>query len=232
MAAAYKNDFDVEQAKRYVALSGIAYCGDPLISSNNVDTWTCKACKKFPGVNATAFKGSLATDALGYVAYDPSENEIVIAFAGTDPKSIRNWIDDLSTLKTDYPYCSSTNCQVHKGFYRSYQSTDAVVKSLLESYLSSHPGASIAITGHSLGAALAAHALAELTQAGYKIKAPYTYGMPRVGDEAFEMWYKSTLSGTYRVTHHKDPVPHVPTKSMGFHHMPYEVSACMLIFDL
>ena len=73
--------------------------------------------------------------------------------------------------------------------------------------------------------ALAAHCSAELTQSGLKAsyRTAYTYGMPRVGDEAFEKWYSSCVAGTFRTVHRKDPVPHLPLQSMGFHHMPYEV---------
>jgi hypothetical protein len=48
--------------------------------------------------------------------------------------------------------------------------------------------------------------------------------MPRVGNDAFQTWFKTTLklSGLFRVTHHKDPVPHLLFESWGFHHMPYE----------
>jgi hypothetical protein len=53
--------------------------------------------------------------------------------------------------------------------------------------------------------------------------------MPRVGDEAFEQWYSTVVPGTFRTVHRKDPVPHLPTMNMGFHHMPYEVRSLLLI---
>jgi predicted lipase len=90
--------------------------------------------------------------------------------------------------------------------------------------LALYPNTSIAITGHSLGAAMAAHCSAEFVNKGYKIKTTYSYGMPRVGNQAFEQWYVSVVPGTFRVVHRKDPVPHLPYERWGFHHMPYEVS--------
>lgn len=218
---AYESSWNLNKGKRYVDFSGIAYCSDPWVGKNTVDNWSCKVCDKYPNVTAKSFYGSSATDAKGYVAYDPNANEILVVFSGTDPVSIRNWIDDIDTVKTDYPYCSG--CRVHEGFYRTYKSVDSALKSILASYHDAHPSATITVTGHSLGAAMAAHGMAELTHAGYKLTTSYTFGMPRVGDEAFEAWYKETIVGTFRVTHHKDPVPHLPTQSMGFHHMPYEV---------
>jgi predicted lipase len=98
------------------------------------------------------------------------------------------------------------------------------VKTLVNNLLALYPNTSIAITGHSLGAAMAAHCSAEFVNKGYKIKTTYSYGMPRVGNQAFEQWYVSVVPGTFRVVHRKDPVPHLPYERWGFHHMPYEVS--------
>eukprot|EP00428_Durinskia_dybowskii_P083447 CAMPEP_0170420110 /NCGR_PEP_ID=MMETSP0117_2-20130122/35164_1 /TAXON_ID=400756 /ORGANISM="Durinskia baltica, Strain CSIRO CS-38" /LENGTH=222 /DNA_ID=CAMNT_0010678519 /DNA_START=248 /DNA_END=916 /DNA_ORIENTATION=- len=171
-------------------------------------------------MTAKSFKSSL-NDGNGFVGYDGTANEIVVAFSGTDPLSIRNWIDDLNFFKTNYPYCDG--CEVHEGFYNTYLSVQDSVKSLVSSYQSQYPTATLAITGHSLGAAMAAHCAAEYTHMGQKISTVYSYGMPRVGNEAFENWYKSVVIGTFRVVHHKDPVPHLAPESFGFHHMPYEV---------
>ena len=158
------------------------------------------------------------------MAYDPTANEIIVSFSGTDPLSIQNWIDDLDFVQTSFPYCGG--CKVHEGFYKSFNSTVDQVKSLVNSAYASHSSASLSITGHSLGAAMAAHCAAELANSGYKIKHVYTYGMPRVGDTNFQSWYKSSASKipeTYRVVHGHDPVPHVPLEAMNSHHMPYEV---------
>lgn len=170
-------------------------------------------------MTANSFKSS-KYDGNGFVGYDSVANEIIVSFSGTDPLAIENWIDDLDFVKEDYPYCSG--CQVHKGFYETYKSVSTDVKSFVSSYQSQHPSASLTVTGHSLGAAMAAHCAAEFTHMGMNITTPYTYGMPRVGDSAFESWYTGAVVGTFRVTHRKDPVPHLAPENWGFHHMPYE----------
>ncbi len=220
VVGAYDSNFNLNAAKRYVSFCGASYCTDPLITKNTIDTWSCHECQKYPNVKATTFHGS-RTDANGFVAYDPNANEILIAFAGTDPLSIENWIDDLDFIKTAYPYCAG--CEVHEGFYRSYSTVNDQVRSLVNSYQSQYPNATLSITGHSLGAAMAAHCGAALVESGYKLTNIYTYGMPRVGNEAFEKWYTTRLPGTFRMSHFKDPVPHVPFEKWSFHHMPYEV---------
>eukprot|EP01039_Chlorochromonas_danica_P010167 gene10167-11251_t len=219
-AAAYDNNFNLDLSKRYVDFCGAAYCTDPLVKKNSVDNWSCSACKAYPNVQAQSFHGN-RSDANGFVAYDADANEIIVSFSGTDPLSIQNWIDDLDFVKTAYPYCSG--CEVHEGFYKSFLSVSDTVKSLVQSYQAAHSSAKIAVTGHSLGAAMAAHCAAELVHSGFSIETVYSYGMPRVGNEAFEKWYVTVVPGTFRCVHKKDPVPQLPPKNWGFHHMPYEV---------
>lgn len=190
---------------------------------SGVENWTCNACKKYPHTTATVFNSN--KDGIGYVGYESDDNEIIIAYSGTNPFDIQQWIDDLDFFKTSYPYCSG--CNVHEGFYKTYLSVQSTVRNLTKSYLSSHPTATITVTGHSLGAALAAHTMADFKanpiSSTATITSSYTFGMPRVGDEAFEKWYISKVVGTYRVVHRKDPVVHLPPMSFGFHHMAYEV---------
>ena len=48
------------------------------------------------------------------------------------------------------------------------------------------------------------------------MKGVYTFGEPRVGNKAFHAYYNSGEHLSWRVTHHRDPVPHLPTEDMGF----------------
>ena len=217
---AYDDNYQTDKSLRYVDFSGAAYCTDPIFGEDQITNWNCQACKNYPNVIAQTFHSD-KPDARGYVAYDPDSNEIIIAFSGTDPLSIRNWIDDIDFIKMDYPYCSG--CQVHEGFYKTFLSVKDQVLNLTTSYLSQYPSATLTVTGHSLGAALAGHCIAELVYEGFSVTSAYVYGMPRVGDEVFESWFISVVPGLFRVVHHKDPVPHLPTQNMGFHHMAYEV---------
>jgi len=81
------------------------------------------------------------------------------------------------------------------------------------------------VIGHSLGAAIATHATAHLLKAGYKINLLETYGSPRVGDKAFSNWFQQIFPNTLkpRVTHGKDPVPHLPPEVWGFQHVQTEI---------
>lgn len=78
-----------------------------------------------------------------------------------------------------------------------------------------------------MGAALAAHcALDGYLTYGVEPELTYTYGQPRVGDNGFAKYYQNRITEHIRVTHHQDPVPHVPNEWMGhsgYWHMTLEV---------
>lgn len=87
------------------------------------------------------------------------------------------------------------------------------------------PGSEVAVTGHSLGAAVAQLAMFDLAGDGYRIVRSYVFGSPRVGNQAWAMAFQARLAGTevYLVTHGRDPVPHLPLASFGFTHTAAEV---------
>ncbi len=45
----------------------------------------------------------------------------------------------------------------------------------------------------------------------------------QVGNPAFYQYVDAALPTSYRVTHNADPVPHLPPKLFGFHHLATEV---------
>lgn len=107
----------------------------------------------------------------GFVARHAGLGLTVLAFRGTESGKYEDLISDLSTL----PVVRPDGCRVHSGFWKAYLPVKAQLATLLA-------GASgtVLITGHSLGAALATLAAADL--APTKL---ITFGSPRVGDRAF-----------------------------------------------
>lgn len=54
-------------------------------------------------------------------ATGPRKSKVVITFSGTDPKSIKNWIDDLEAAPTAHVYGDECQeCKVHRGFLAAY----------------------------------------------------------------------------------------------------------------
>jgi pimeloyl-ACP methyl ester carboxylesterase len=104
--------------------------------------------------------------------------------------------------------------------------TASAILSAVQETLSDENLSSVTIVGHSLGGALA---LLNGLYLGLQLPKSVTvkvisYGMPRVGNQAFADFIDSQLSG--RVTHvnnKEDAVPIVPGRFLGFHHPSGEI---------
>jgi len=101
----------------------------------------------------------------------------IIAFAGTDPISLANWITDFDLGRT-----SSGAAQ---GFAVAAQSVFPKIQNILDSVW---PKAPVYVTGHSLGAALAAVTARSIEgNPSGPLRSVYAFGMPRTGDETFSI---------------------------------------------
>merc|ERR1712224_713974 len=63
---------------------------------------------------------------------------------------------------------------------------------------------------------------------GWDIEESYDWGKPRTGDEKFAKFFNPRFEGkSWRVTHHKDPVPQVPPDNLitnwHFQHVEPEI---------
>ncbi|XWX00334.1 hypothetical protein V2A60_008354 [Cordyceps javanica] len=155
------------------------------------------------------FKTGIAS----YVAVDHTRREIVLSTRGSN--NIRNFITDLVFLHRDCDLVK--DCSVHTGFSESWNEISAGATSAIKEGLQANPDYKLVITGHSLGGAVAALAGAYLRRAGYKAEV-YTFGAPRVGNEAFALFTGSQPGGVYRMTHTDDPVPRLPPMIFGYRH--------------
>lgn len=146
-----------------------------------------------------------------------------MSFRGTE--TLENWLENLRFAKTDREM-SCPGCKVHSGFLDSFNTVSAGVLAAIKHQHELHPGAQVYTTGHSLGGALAIIAAYVLEyDMNVSISGVFTYGAPRVGNGAFADFFNraSDTKVTYRLTHHRDPVPHLPIKAMGFRHAATEV---------
>ena len=127
----------------------------------------------------------------------------IVAFAGTDPLKVEDWITDFT------PALSASN--LHGGFENAVNT----VWPAISSAIANRPADEQALffTGHSLGSALAmiaaARAERELQQGD--ATAVYSFGGPRVGGAAFFEEYTPKLGAcTFRLVHGGDVVATVP----------------------
>jgi triacylglycerol lipase len=144
----------------------------------------------------------------GFVAR--GHGAIVVAFAGTDPLALGNWITNFML--------GSRAREAHFGF-------EAAVHAIwddLACALRQNAGVPFFITGHSLGGALAVIAAErigrelKITPAGV-----YTYGAPRAGTAAFCSLYEAAglTERTFRLVHGHDVIPTIPPSGLGFRHV-------------
>jgi hypothetical protein len=217
-AASYSEDTAIKS----VYLAGAAYCPETQLIG-----WNCTVCESVMGeFHTTGVFHASATDGQAYVGYCPKLNAVVASIRGTE--SLANWIENLE-LSHAFPVTAPSwmpqDIKIHKGFYSVYQDLTSVgMTDTMVNTIKAHPNATILIVGHSLGGAIATMMASDLA-ANHNIVADdvYTFGQPRVGNEAFAMWYRSTIDGHYRVTHYKDIVPHLPLKMMKYYHVATEV---------
>lgn len=126
----------------------------------------------------------------------------ILVFRGTDSK--RDYVTD---MECGILPRNKNEAGVHKGFRKALDSVwDEIEKELSQLI---HP---IFYTGHSLGAALAT-----LAAARYAPRAVYTFGSPRVGNEAFAASLRDIP--IHRVVDNKDAAALLPPEAMGFRHV-------------
>ena len=177
----------------------------------------------YPGVTDITVIYNSTKNTLAYTAYYPEKNEVLIIFRGTQMTSVLNWISDIDFISTAYPYCSG--CRVHQGFYKAYLTIRDPMMAAIQKLYEKYPTARKLVAGHSLGGALAVHAGVDIVRNFGPVDEFYTFGQPRVGNQEFASYVNVLVPGSFnsRVTHNKDPVPHLPLLAMGFFHIDREV---------
>nr|ATQ35970.1 feruloyl esterase [Talaromyces piceae] len=217
----------------------VRYAGYPRLSNGD--------CSTVPSTGATSlqFFNITSTDTQAVLWKLPSEKSILVAIPGT--ASTTDAITDIDFFFTQYTSpgvdCQG-GCLVHKGFLGAWNSLAEQLIPALESALEENPDYKTIITGHSLGGAIAQLAFGSLSDTTYKVAGAYTYGQPRVGNEAYADYIDSLAGASsseagifHRVTHYNgntrlvlpptenvmlilkpDGVPLLPPRIFGFTH--------------
>ncbi|KAJ5111107.1 feruloyl esterase A [Penicillium argentinense] len=167
------------------------------------------------------------TDINGWVLRDDTRREIITVFRGTG--SGKNLDLDtnytLAALDT-LPKC--TGCAVHGGYYLGWLSVQDQVESFVQQQAKNYPDYALTVTGHSLGASMAAITAAQLS-ATYGNISLYTFGEPRTGNQAYASYVNQAFNtGSpettrfFRVTHANDGIPNLPPVEQGYVHAGVE----------
>ncbi len=104
-----------------------------------------------------------------------------------------------------------------------YNLVASTVKSLVQNLKAKYRTARLIITGHSLGGALAILCTADLKNLFGNVDLTYTFGQPRVGNQAFADWFEAGHPNTYRLIDYADIVPHLPPSNLGFIHSSHQI---------
>ncbi|KAL8524950.1 hypothetical protein ACS0TY_014538 [Phlomoides rotata] len=195
-------------------------------------TWTCSRCDGLTeGFEMIELIVDVKRCLQGFVGFANDLNAIVIAFRGTQEKSIQNWVEDLfwKQLDIDYPGCDGA--MVHHGFYTAYNSTSLRpgVLNAIQTAKELYGDTRILVTGHSMGGAMAAFCALDLRLSlGEHNVQLMTFGQPRIGNAVFALYFDKLLPDTIRVTNGHDIVPHLPPyyyyfPKKTYRHFPREV---------
>jgi triacylglycerol lipase len=141
-----------------------------------------------------------------------NDSAIVVAFRGTEPEKLQDWMCDL-----DIQFCKGPFGRVHNGFNLALSHVWDELNACVTQF--QDKGQSLWVTGHSLGAALATLATARWREHDKPVHGLYNFGSPRVGDRVFERTFgQDFCSRDFRFVNNADLVTRVPLRAMGYSH--------------
>jgi triacylglycerol lipase len=215
-AAAYENLASIRAAVE-VALD---------IPASNVTPFQSLPNSALEDIPASRRRCVSIMDTQGFIAGD--KDKIVLAFRGTESSRngrffAKDWGTDALFQQArfnNYFTDSEDIGAIHAGFGKAVHdvwSRKPRVPSILRTYRSRFPNASLWITGHSLGGALAIVSAAACCFDGERqspVAGVYTFGQPRVGDAFFRSQFEAAIGRrTFFVVNDGDLVTRVPPRS-------------------
>merc|ERR1712060_890858 len=151
----------------------------------------------------------------GGAAVGKAGGKCVVAVRGTT--NIAGAMQDVGSFAL-VPFDHCPGCRVGAGFKSGYNAVAGQIKGALHSS-GCH---SVAVTGHSLGAAKAILCMYDLAKSGFHVTTSYVFGEPRVGNGAFLASFSSVVhASVFQVVHGKDPI--VPLGGPGARHVGREI---------
>ena len=141
------------------------------------------------------------TEPFGFVARNQNSGNVFVTFRGT--KSLEDWLSDFTFPLVAHPWG-----QAEEGFSSLYAQCSADVQTFVKG-AGSPPG--VLTTGHSLGAALAVLAAADLVTSGVaSAAAMVSFAGPRVGNPPFADQFNRRVAQRWRVVNTEDLVTTLP----------------------
>jgi triacylglycerol lipase len=211
------NEYSLEHAYWLGRAARLAY-GDESEILADTEKWGFDQLVNFRGTHQMPFP---LEDTQAYLA--ASDRMIVVAFRGTEPSQIRDWLSDSNTPVIPGP---AKKGLVHLGFSRALASVYPEIRNKVAEVRTNNQ--TLWFTGHSLGGALAMLAGATMHLEDPKLLADgvYTFGQPRTCDRLFAAAHDTAFASRhFRFVNNNDIVAQVPPEP-AFHHVN-----AMMYFD-
>jgi hypothetical protein len=149
----------------------------------------------------------------------------ILAFRGTKPEDLISWLTDANSAMFEFGKANGKSLgNVHSGFYANLQAVWSGIVDRLTPLLGAEARVkNLYITGHSLGAAMAVLAAAEIwkePEGRYKswreaLRGVYSYAQPYVGDDTFKKTFDARFGQLlYRHVYDHDVVPCLPPQEV------------------
>ncbi|KAG2127523.1 Alpha/Beta hydrolase protein [Suillus clintonianus] len=158
----------------------------------------------------------------GFVARDDTRNELVVSFRGS--REIASAMIDTSLVLSPLRgpgLPKNTDAHVHTGFLYAFRSVGERVLNVLREQFEKYPEYEVAVSGHSLGGAIACIAALSIRNsfpdAALRL---FTFGQPRTGDHSFAELVESVIGmdNIFRAVHSFDGVPTMIPTRLGYKH--------------
>lgn len=167
-----------------------------------------------PGFRLTHHFGNMGTDTQGLAGV--LDDQLVIAFRGTQIGNIKDFITDIKTSQLIIPYDNPDyKDRVHRGFMEAWLSVRVEVQ---DKIVGRSKLTKLCAVGHSLGGALAMLCALDMqyNNPGLEVSCR-TFGQPKVGNGHFVEAYNRRVPDTIRVVNDKDIVPLLPPGDEYWH---------------
>ncbi|KXN86807.1 Lipase [Leucoagaricus sp. SymC.cos] len=216
----------------FTRFASVAYC-----QPSTVKSWSCGVYNFMRISFFLNFSHYLTRAAQGY---SPSQQSVIVAHQGSNlglgtcrsvststRLSSESWITDVEFLPKSldpslFPGIPD-NILVHSGFANDYTKSAAKVLDVVKRTASDYKATKMTTVGHSLGGALALldGVYLPLHISGVSFRT-ITYGMPRVGNQAFADYVDTDVSLTH-INNRKETIPLLPPRFLGFEHSSGEI---------
>ena len=199
--------YDRAFAYKMVFLSALAY-------ADNVAKYIPKATEvnSFHLIKQVTKPCSGNAHCSGYTAISHTERAIAISFRGSEhfKQVINEALRALIEPKVSFKAGGKVQAYFNDAFLLLWNE----LKTEAYKQITSYPSYKVWVTGHSLGGAMASLAS---TAIAYDRKVTkdnlilYTFGQPRVGNYDYALTHDKLVPISFRVTHYRDIVVHLPT---------------------